>query len=363
MVAKILSTAAVAVVLSAAMAQAQAGRTPAEIPPASYAQSQYVDSNGCVFIRAGFNGATTWVPRYGDDRRPMCGFTPSGTSGAAQVAAATPAAPAPVTVRAATTASAAAVPVRTRTAQAAAPSGRSVPWSVPPEQGRARARVAQPAQVYQAQAGALDRRWSFYDQTGPSPCTNYSPHSQLYAVPSPVRPDLPLRCGPQAEHPADALRQQSPNGGRWEPWDGANPYPAPDNNVYMLPPPYAPRWPQPYLQGASARPQQAAPRARVSTMGTTAPIDSRAGRRDATPSGGHMSNGQYVQVGTFGVEANARATISRLQAQGMPVATGRATSGGRQMQVVLAGPFSSRAELSAALGTARALGYSDAYIR
>lgn len=361
MVAKILSTAAVAVVLSAAMAQAQAGRTPAEIPPASYTQSQYVDSNGCVFIRAGFNGATSWVPRYGDDRRPMCGFEPSAPSGAARVAAATPA---PVTVRAASpartaTAAAATAPARVRTAQAAPATGRrNAPWSVPPEQGRSR-----PAQVYQAQASALDRRWSFYDQTGPSPCTNYSPHSQLYAVPSPVRPDLPLRCGPQAEHPADALRQQSPNGGQWQPWDGANPYPAPDNNVYMLPPPYAPRWPEPYLHGASVQPQRAAPRARVSTMGTTAPIDSRASRRDSTPTGGHMSNGQYVQVGTFGVAANARATISRLQAQGMPVATGQATSGGRQVQVVLAGPFSSRAELSAALGAARALGYSDAYIR
>ena len=356
MVARILSTAAVVVAFSAAAAQAQAGRVPAEMPPASYAQSQYVDSNGCVFVRAGFNGATNWVPRYGDDRRPMCGFAPSLQTGAAQVATALPA-PAPVTVRAAVTA-----PV---VVASAAPTG-GIPYSVAPETNRPRVRVqaaAPQAQVYQAQAGSLDTRWSFYDQTGPSPCTNYSPHSQMYAVPSPAMPNLPLRCGPQAQHPADALREQSPRGNVWEPWDGADPYPAPNNNVYMLPPPYAPRWPQPYLQGAADQrpaPATRAPRASVSTMGTTGALEAR---RAAPTSGGQMSNGQYVQIGSFGVATNARAAVSRLQARGLPVATGQATAGGRQLQVVLAGPFASQAELSAALGAARALGYSDAFVR
>ena len=368
MVAKLLSTAAAALVLTALSASAQTGRIPAEIPPADYTLGQYVDSAGCVFIRAGSNGRTTWVPRFGDDRRPMCGFEPS-LQGAAQMAAAptvaapmmsAPAAAAPAPAPVTVTAAAPAAPRRTAPVEVAA---TTRPYSVPPETSRrvTRVQAAPQAQVWQAQSGALDTRWSFYDQTGPSPCTNYSPHSQLYAVPSPALPDLPLRCVPQTQHPADALREQSPRGGVWEPWSGA--LPAPDNNVYILPPTYAPRWPQPWLQGASGQAPAAAPapavRASVSTMGSTAAVDSR----PASASRGQMSNGQYVQIGTFGVQTNAQQAISRLQSRGLPVARGNATLNGQPMQVILAGPFASPAELMAALNAARAMGYSDAFVR
>ncbi|WP_417589427.1 SPOR domain-containing protein [Pararhodobacter oceanensis] len=379
MIAKLFSTAAVVTALSAVAAQAQVGRTPAEMPPASYSQTQYVDSNGCVFIRAGFNGHTTWVPRYGDDRRPMCGAAPSVAAGAAVVAQAAPTpapAPAPVTVRAEPVVTAATAPRRATVAAAPVATVRTrAPYSVAPEGPPARTRVAQARPsaptLHRVQAGGLDTRWSFYDRTGPSPCTNYNPHSQMYAVPSPARPDLPLRCGPQAQHPADALREQSPRGGVWEPWNGVNPYPGPNNNVYMLPPPYAPRWPEPYLHGASghyapapapAAPAVAAPRATVSTMGTMAGVTAHQPER-SNFSGGRMSDGQYVQIGTFRGRNNMQAAIRALRAQGLPAATGRITNGGRPMQAVLAGPFSSHADLQAALHRARAMGYSDAFIR
>ncbi|MDG1431640.1 MAG: SPOR domain-containing protein [Paracoccaceae bacterium] len=53
---------------------------PAEYPPVPFEGREYVDSKGCVFIRAGVDGATNWVPRVTRDRNPVCGFEPTFTT-------------------------------------------------------------------------------------------------------------------------------------------------------------------------------------------------------------------------------------------------------------------------------------------
>ena len=80
--------AAVLVFGSGTLVDAQSFQPPAELPPASFTGAQYVDSKGCIYIRAGVSGAVSWVPRVTRDRRQICGFEPSfsGRSAAAPAA-------------------------------------------------------------------------------------------------------------------------------------------------------------------------------------------------------------------------------------------------------------------------------------
>ena len=88
---KVLSVAVLAAVFGATAVAARGLDGPAELPPAGYKGQQYVDSRGCVFLRAGYGGQVTWVPRVSADRKQLCGYPPSG--GTVAVAEAAPAAP------------------------------------------------------------------------------------------------------------------------------------------------------------------------------------------------------------------------------------------------------------------------------
>lgn len=70
-------------------ASAQTLRTdsgPAERPPASFKGKQYVDSNGCVYIRAGSGTRITWVPRVNRKRQIYCSANNKPSLNATQLA-------------------------------------------------------------------------------------------------------------------------------------------------------------------------------------------------------------------------------------------------------------------------------------
>lgn len=97
----VLSAGLMAAVLGGSSALAEMDiNGPAEVPPPSYSGRQYVDSAGCVFVRAGYGGAVSWVPRVGRDKRQLCGYQPTFQKGerVLDVANSAPMTPAPAAV-------------------------------------------------------------------------------------------------------------------------------------------------------------------------------------------------------------------------------------------------------------------------
>lgn len=404
--------------LTGAEAQNRAGSdVPAEIPPASYTGKQYVDSKGCVFVRAGFDGAVTWVPRVSRKRGAICGFKPTF---AGRPAAAEP----PATVAAAPVkpprATAPTRVVKPRPVAAPAPT-RRVTTAPPPRRTIATkppVRVAPLPRVVNAPVATPRTR------------CGASSISQHYLN---TRSGYAVRCGPQQENPTlhptgirndgvppGAIRVSPPprltpppgyraafDDGRLNPdrgiqtaegyaqsslfWTQEVPRRLIDRNTgrdvtdlfHWLKYPFTSRRsmeqqiayrPDPRAVWGFPREKPAAPAVRISTKGvdpapaprpsasTPRPVRTRVAV-PTNPVHAVPAGHRYVQVGTFGVPANAQNSAARLQAMGLPVRIGNYQKAGKTYRIVLAGPFNSAAQLAAGLSAARRAGFRDAYTR
>lgn len=406
MIIKCLPAAILAAAASVTIAHAQ-GRPPAENPPAGYAGQQYVDSRGCLYIRAGHGGQVNWVARIDRARNAICGQTPSTRTMAAarqELSAQAPVQQAAAPVRAPAAAQYVPPPVTYGQPRPLQPAAQQVARPAPaPVQAAPRA----PVQVAQGYDRDGYGGWSgWHRQVDPQYDNNLNPNitPKRGGVSTPNTGGHPTLLRRENGCPADA-----PYGRIYDTSDGRNimlcadkphtlrnissgqardmhdrriaggsaPGSAPTRvaGTDLMTPPagYKAAWeddrlnprrswgtaegqarmaqvwtndvPQTLTHPAHALPQ----RATVSSKGTVAP---RA-----------VTGARFVQVGSFGVPSNAARAADRLRSMGYPVQVTQSAIRGKPVQVVKAGPFGSEAQAVAALGAARGSGFADAILR
>jgi len=343
---------------------------PAEFPPASFVGAQYVDSSGCVFLRAGYAGQTTWVPRVTRDRKVICGQRPTfGSAPSAPVIADAPAprmAPTgrvgrPMETIATTTAPpriAAPAAVRTGGPDPRSYAGARVAMAAPAPV-RAKTPVAQPRGVAIAAA-----------PVGQTACPNRSLVAQRFML---ADGRHAIRCVPQSEYPVTYATAAE---------IAAMPQGFVQAVPVSVPPGYKPAWKDDRLNplrgvGTPAGDAQMAQvwtervpmkavrqPVRVVQVPAQVTVSSRSepvAQVRAAPVQA-AAGGRYVQVGTFGEPANAAGAAARLRATGLPVATSQIQKSGRALQIVMLGPLAP-ADVAGALSAARRAGFADAYLR
>lgn len=363
---------------------------PAEIPPASYTGKQYVDSKGCVFVRAGFDGAVTWVPRVNRQRGLLCGAQPTFAN--QPVPAPEPTiAPAPTVIA-----------VATPTVRPAATA--RIPVQMLP-------RVAKPAPVQPRRVVQAP----IYKSIKPTPVQ----HAPVYIAPVKVAdasgcPYVSstkhnVRCGPQADHPGNyatgydggytgiastgvihvrpAPAITPPPGyraafddGRFNPnrgkqthegyvqmrlvWTSGTPRRLIDQNTDRDVTRLFPGLKWPFLTYKKQRDYVVINQPPVRHAGVTYATKNVVPTSAVVAAAPVARNGhRFVQVGTFRDEGNVQSAVARLRALGLPARTGSFKKNGSVYRVVLAGPYGDGGQLNAGLTAARRGGFPDAFTR
>lgn len=381
---------------------------PAEFPPASFTGKQYVDSAGCVYIRAGVDGAVTWVPRVNRNRSLLCGFKPTLAAAdplpvipdpepevaQTQVAATQPVETAPVVkpvtpkpepvvaetpvLRPVTKPSIFRKPVGDPITTVASNPVSVAPKVVAPAPAPVQETVAAPKPVTtaprtvkltatQACLQALATGKTYINKaTGlPVRCTpqetdpvpriaKTAPQAVVKTAPKPIAQAPVVARAPVAAKPAtrkltlaQACAQAQASGKRFINKATGQPINCPSDSV-TLPKGYETVWTDGRLNPNRGLPKTTG----VVSTKSVAPVKTVTGS-------GH----QYVQVGTFGVASNAQATAAKLKALGLPVRIAKYSKSGKTYRIVMAGPFASASTLQNGLRTSRNAGFSDAFTR
>jgi hypothetical protein len=398
--------------ISGAHAQslAQIG-APAELPPASFTGEQYVDSRGCVFLRAGYGGRATWVARVGADRKPMCGYPPS----LAAMAAAKPDPTQDETPSIAVveenvpefSAPATKAPLETIASLPAAPTPEAATNPAPTTTAVAEMTPKAPRENSVADAPVLAQSVSSNKKIG---CYANAPVAERVALRAggtvvictrgdgtlngwrpPIYPNgsgvgaallttsdfsdprvaaagqmalanptvsaispTPVLPGYQVAWKDDRLNPMRGKGTA-EGW-------AQQDQVWTRDVPAVSVSVSVSVAGAGVAPKaKAADKSNVTVSTKTPPVTADQSGAAAAPA--VAGSGLYIQVGLFGVVQNADGAIGQLHALGLPVARGAKRKQGKSLVVVMVGPLASLGQAQQALSATQSAGFTDAYIR
>ena len=408
----------VASAIGAADAQAQTN-PPAEYPPASYTGKQYVDSKGCIYIRAGIDGNVNWVPRVSRSRKQLCGYQPTAVAGATSTpsqsaapelitipTAQQPTEPTPVPATPTASVASATAPAAPTPTKPQRPATTSVRTSSAPVPVRVTPTPPKPAPQSVTVASApttpaasdpcvglseISRQHMNQGaRCGPQSSLRLSPnarvvpthvyqdrrHSQGLTAPAGYRTvwsdgRLNLRRAERTLKPAVVTgRIEVPTGYVLATRDDdrlntqrATRSVEGDAQTDMIWTRTVPRKlvPLPVDRPVITLPASAAQSQAEADEGIVLRLSTRSAPEAAQPSVKTPSR-RYIRAATYADPAAAQDAAQGLADKGLPVRLGNVTRKGQVYKVVLAGPFSADAAVEAALARGRAAGHTGARV-
>ena len=324
--------------MSEAVAQSlTSSEGPANLPPADFTGTQFVDNKGCVYIRTGRKGATSWTPRVSRDRKLVCGFKLSFTGTSAVPLRQKPA----IVAQKPISSPLSSIPVKQTSSTL--PAKKTIPST--------RARPA--AQSY-AQTTTSNGREIILNGSGmPS------------KIPNGFRVAwddgrLNLKRGiPTAAGIVDSEKIWTQNIPRQLISDVAQGNVCPVKRVLTYP--FKSMETQERFMAAKG-----ALSLKVAQDGEISMNRSAAATRISSksmPATVTHKNGQSIQVATFANPLNAERTILRMAKLNLPTTNKPVTIAGKSYQIVLVGPFYDQESSKVALKTVHQEGFRDAFFR
>ena len=320
--------------LMGSTAFAQSLNGPAEPPPADFSGNQFVDSQGCAFVRATVNGASSWIARVDQDRNPLCDFEPT-------FAMAEPSSAESTTV----------------------PESEDVADVVDADKDEDEPEV----EAADMMDGGAETEVATADETEEATSNEMSDEAMAIDTSAPMARPSPQRvaAAPRRSSPAPTV-DAPPRGpiSRAEACQGkTGVQPGFISSVTGLPIDCGAGAEVPRLSLAEICARSNGTGVRYINAATGAPVvcDGQVETSVSSVVSSDVSGiaRPYIQVGSFGVHSNADRLIQRLGDLGLPVASGRSGA----LKIVAAGPFTSASAQQQALSTVRGLGFTDAFLR